>query len=332
MDDSETEQCPICMQSFPIAVLLEHAPNCGGIVEDENNDLELARKLQSEYSQGKNETEDADAVLARKLYEEDQKKSKSPEKAGSSKSTFPCSLGKHETKLDSLYILDECSCKFCIDCIKEYVIKEISQSVSVPCPNSSCKALLSIRDMNELLPKLGGVGKKRPLDGSLKPKTGGKQATERLHQELRLILKSNPKTQGYEVQPIDDNLYHWEIKLFGFEDHLPIAQDLKAFKVPHVLMHITFNKDYPFSAPFMRVIRPRFAYRTGHITIGGSICNEMLVRWLPSTTIESCIISVRIQLLEGNARLDNYNRSDYTEGEAKVAFDRMVATHPEWQQ
>jgi len=200
----------------------------------------------------------------------------------------------------------------------------------VPCPN--CKALLSIRDMNQLLPKLSSIGKKRSLESTFKPKTGGKQATERLHQELRLILKSDPKKQGYEVQLINDNLYHWEIKLFGFEDHLPIAQDLKAHKIPHVLMHITFNKDYPFSAPFLRVIRPRFMYRTGHITIGGSICNELLVRWSPSTTIEAAIVSVRIQLLEGNARLDNHNRSDYTEAEAKAAFDRMVAQHPEWQQ
>jgi hypothetical protein len=34
----------------------------------------------------------------------------------------------------------------------------------------------------------------------------------------------------------------------------------------------------PFSPPFIRVVEPRFAFHTGHVTIGGSICMELLTR------------------------------------------------------
>jgi len=38
-------------------------------------------------------------------------------------------------------------------------------------------------------------------------------------------------------------------------------------------------------------------------------------------------MSIRAGFLEGGARLDLYNKRDYTEAEAREAFDRMVQTH-----
>ena len=54
-------------------------------------------------------------------------------------------------------------------------------------------------------------------------------------------------------------------------------------------MHVVFPPDYPFAPPFIRVLRPRFAYRTGHVTLGGSICTQLLTRsgWSPFNTLES---------------------------------------------
>lgn len=46
-----------------------------------------------------------------------------------------------------------------------------------------------------------------------------------------------------------------------------------------------------------------------------------------ANTIEAVIVSIRAQFLEGGARLDLSNKRDYTEAEAKEAFDRMVQTH-----
>ncbi len=58
-------------------------------------------------------------------------------------------------------------------------------------------------------------------------------------------------------------------------------------KVDHILMEVSFPPSYPFAPPFCRVIRPRFRFMTGHITIGGSVCTELLTQsgWVPQTTM-----------------------------------------------
>jgi len=56
---------------------------------------------------------------------------------------------------------------------------------------------------------------------------------------------------------------------------------------------------------------------------------ELLTRkgWSAASSLESVLMNVRAQLIEGGARLDPYNKSDYTEAEAQAAFDRMVRDH-----
>ena len=62
------------------------------------------------------------------------------------------------------------------------------------------------------------------------------------------------------------------------------------FSQPVVHMEMKFPKDYPMNPPFVRVIRPRFKFLTGHVTIGGSVCMQLLTRsgWRPTTDIEVC--------------------------------------------
>jgi ubiquitin-conjugating enzyme E2 Q len=43
-----------------------------------------------------------------------------------------------------------------------------------------------------------------------------------------------------------------------------------------VLLEIRFPPDFPWQPPFIRVVAPRFAFHTGHVTVGGSICMELL--------------------------------------------------------
>eukprot|EP01102_Stenamoeba_stenopodia_P001224 TRINITY_DN11059_c0_g1_i3.p1 TRINITY_DN11059_c0_g1~~TRINITY_DN11059_c0_g1_i3.p1 ORF type:complete len:134 (-),score=20.34 TRINITY_DN11059_c0_g1_i3:121-522(-) len=128
---------------------------------------------------------------------------------------------------------------------------------------------------------------------------------------------------------IRDSIYHWKIKFFNFEDSDPLGQDLKKMKKQYILLHAVFPPSYPYDPPFIRVIRPRFQYRTGHVTVGGSICMELLARigWSPANSMESVILTVRSQFLAGGARLDFHSKSDYTENEAKMAYDRMVREH-----
>ncbi|GFR75314.1 ubiquitin-conjugating enzyme E2 Q2 [Elysia marginata] len=89
-----------------------------------------------------------------------------------------------------------------------------------------------------------------------------------------------------------------------------------------------FPPDYPFSPPFIRVLRPRFQFLTGHVTLGGSICMQMLTKsgWQPSNDIESILVQVRAEILsDPSARLASHQTNvSYSLEDAKVAFQRMT--------
>jgi len=160
---------------------------------------------------------------------------------------------------------------------------------------------------------------------------GSKQATDRLIKDLQNIMNSDCRAFGYEAKPISDNLYDWDVKLFDFEGEL--RADLNNYKrtsgADYVTLNMKFPKDYPFAPPFIRVVRPRFAFHTGHVTIGGSICMELLTRagWSPGNDIESIIVQIRSEMMGGGARLDLGNTSDYSESEARAAFERVARQH-----
>jgi len=170
---------------------------------------------------------------------------------------------------------------------------------------------------------------------------GSPVATMRLIKDLKNIQKTNPKDLGFSAAPVLDqksgmeNLYQWHVKLFGFDKDTDLYKDMEMFKKKtqqdHILIELRFSKDYPFAPPFVRVVRPRFAFRTGHVTIGGSICMELLTNsgWNSTNDIESILIQIRAEMTGGNARLDAgmSNTYEYTEQEAWEAFNRAAGTH-----
>ena len=85
--------------------------------------------------------------------------------------------------------------------------------------------------------------------------------------------------------------------------------------------------------PFVRVITPRFAFHTGHVTVGGSICMELLTSsgWRPTYTVESVLIQIRSSFVEGGGRLDPQRAHiPYSALEACEAFKRVAREHG-WQ-
>lgn len=161
--------------------------------------------------------------------------------------------------------------------------------------------------------------------------TGTNMATKRLFSDMKAFQASEGKF-GVLGAPRDDNLYIWDVKLTDFDPASPLAKDLDTYakkfnKEPAVLMEMTFQNDYPMTPPFVRVVCPRFKFLTGHVTIGGSICMQMLTRsgWSPSNDIESILIQIRCEIVsDPNVHLDLQNDKSYTEAEAKDAFKRMV--------
>ena len=66
---------------------------------------------------------------------------------------------------------------------------------------------------------------------------------------------------------------------------------------------------------------------SGHVTVGGSICMELLTRsgWLSTNDIEGILIQIRSEIMsDPRARLAPSPDTQYSEEEAKAAFERMV--------
>ena len=135
----------------------------------------------------------------------------------------------------------------------------------------------------------------------------------------------------------DDDVFRWRILMEGWE-HLSteLHDDLRAFAAatgqpPAIELEFAFSPEhFPFAAPFVRVVRPMFAFRTGHVTIGGSICMELLTSkgWSCAVSLESVLVTIRADMVEGGARLDRARfNCCYSEASAREAFKRVAMQH-----
>ncbi|SPQ27607.1 af7102b5-66b2-4079-b283-868b21aaec68 [Thermothielavioides terrestris] len=109
------------------------------------------------------------------------------------------------------------------------------------------------------------------------------------------------------------NLYQWIVELHSFDASLPLARDMKKSGIGSIVMEVRFGPDFPFSPPFVRVVRPRFLPFMngggGHVTAGGAMCMELLTAtgWSPANSMESVFLQVRMALCSTDpqpARLD----------------------------
>jgi ubiquitin-conjugating enzyme E2 Q len=137
------------------------------------------------------------------------------------------------------------------------------------------------------------------------------------------------------------NLFQWIVQLHSFDESLPLAKDMKSAGVTSIVLELRFGPDFPFSPPFVRVVRPRFlpfaSGGGGHVTAGGAMCMELLTSsgWSPASSMESVLLQVRMALcnLEPRpARLDEAVRAgknigDYQVGEAIDAYIRAANMH-----
>eukprot|EP01120_Amphizonella_sp_Union-15-10_P000304 TRINITY_DN10324_c0_g1_i1.p1 TRINITY_DN10324_c0_g1~~TRINITY_DN10324_c0_g1_i1.p1 ORF type:complete len:259 (+),score=59.75 TRINITY_DN10324_c0_g1_i1:48-824(+) len=180
------------------------------------------------------------------------------------------------------------------------------------------------------------VKTKKSLATSFTPTKSTKEATQALIKQYRTIVSApNYPKEGFEIEMADENVYKWNIKLNGFEKNTQIFQDLFLYESArsgrdHVLMEAIFPSSWPHKPPFLRVVYPRFHQYTGHITIGGSICVKELTSsgWQQEFDLVGLFIMIRNLLLEGSALIDMDNvHYDYTEEEARSAFDRVAKAH-----
>lgn len=170
---------------------------------------------------------------------------------------------------------------------------------------------------------------------------GSRQASQVLMREMRnlMALRGDGDRKALEIEMVDDSLYRWVVKMHarGFPDDCRLKAELTKFGAEHpsgvgaVVMDVHFPNSYPMEPPFIRIVRPRFLMHTGHVTIGGSICMQLLTPsgWLPTVSLENVFVSIRSEMIEGGGRIDfsASGKGDYTVAEAKEAFKRVASRY-----
>lgn len=161
------------------------------------------------------------------------------------------------------------------------------------------------------------------------------------------IMKEIKMMSRYNDGPVDDNgltlefniveeqINIWRCKLAAdnFTDCKDLYSDLQKYNISNVEFEILLPERYPFEPPFIRLVTPRFAFLSGHITRGGSICMELLTKqgWTSSISVDKVLLMIKQNMMDGGARIDpKLIGKVYGYQEAVEAYDRMLRNHPEW--
>ena len=159
------------------------------------------------------------------------------------------------------------------------------------------------------------------------------EAGHRLLQDYRTIKYSNTDELGFTAVPINFNIFHWQIKIFKFDEKSEMYKDLQEYKKltkrDYVEMEFLFPPNYPYIPPFVRVVQPRFAFHSGHITVGGSICTDVLTMesWSPLYETETLMYNILSEIQNGEPRIDFNNLLPYSLSEAEDNYVRVAGEH-----
>lgn len=178
------------------------------------------------------------------------------------------------------------------------------------------------------------------------PQTATTASTQALMRLLREALsvqeQTAPATLGWYIdRDLINNMYQWIVELHSFPAGLPLTADMKAAKLKSIVLEMRFTHHFPFSPPFIRVVKPRFLPFAqgggGNVTEGGALCMEMLTNdgWIATQNVESLLLQVRMAICdeERPARLAAprpeglRQQLTYGIGEAVNAYRRACQNH-----
>lgn len=158
-------------------------------------------------------------------------------------------------------------------------------------------------------------------------------AAMRLINDLKLMMNIDAKDVGFSCSPIDNDIFTWEVHLFGFDEGTPIFEDMRKYNNntgrSYIEMRVSFPPDYPMNPPFVRVVQPRFKKWTGHVSEGGSLCMDILTKesWNPMYSIHSVILNILSEFLSAKPRIDFSCTAPYSLQEAKITFMEIATWH-----
>lgn len=174
---------------------------------------------------------------------------------------------------------------------------------------------------------------KPPFNSESMPKFfESRTATNALMSQLRIIGNMDTRKEGFEIEPFEDDLYKWRVRLYFDDEKTPLAKDLAILGKECVNLELKFPGDYPFVPPFCRVVSPLFIAGSGHVMRHGALCHELLTThgWTPANSIDTVCIQIRALLLAGRARLNLRAPAKlqmYTEKGARLDYHGIVAAH-----
>lgn len=174
------------------------------------------------------------------------------------------------------------------------------------------------------------------------PEDAAPTATKALMRLLKDALQTQESTPPADLgwyidRDLVSNMYQWIVELHSFPSDLPLAKDLKRAGLTSIVMEMRFTSDFPFSPPFIRVVKPRFLPFSqgggGNVTEGGAMCMEVLTNngWTAGVSVENLLLQVRLVISdkERPARLaiGSHHPSTYAIGEAIHAYTRACRAH-----
>lgn len=147
--------------------------------------------------------------------------------------------------------------------------------------------------------------------------------------------------EGFIIEVDESNAKIWQVALvpavLKFHGLVTLTDKLKVWagrmrKPTAIVLEIRLAERHPYDPPFVRVLRPRFAARTGHVTIGGSICTQLLTTdgWRPEISVEAVLRCILENMRDGDANIDMsspLSAVDYSWMEATDAFTRAATVH-----
>jgi ubiquitin-protein ligase len=154
-------------------------------------------------------------------------------------------------------------------------------------------------------------------------------SNKRLMLEARYFANERAETHGIRCQFAEADMFVWNVFLSDFSDKR-LSDDLSRHGLTEIELEVRFTDKFPFNPPFIRIVRPRFEYMTGHVTLGGSICIELLTQqgWNPTFALENILIQIKSIIMEGGGRIDHKRwNQPYSYEEATDSYKRMMLSH-----